>query len=85
MLVTLGPSAMISDLNILLIHDDNYCLLIILASCIHVLLSKTRGPKVTEIGTTGGDGCDVRITCVHRVLMLQCSIKRNTLITSRFP
>jgi hypothetical protein len=27
---------------------------------------------VTEIGITGGDGYDVRITCVHRVLML-CS------------
>jgi hypothetical protein len=27
---------------------------------------------VTEIGITRGDGYDVRITCVHRVLML-CS------------
>jgi hypothetical protein len=27
---------------------------------------------VTEIGITGGDGYDVRITCAHRVLML-CS------------
>ena len=72
MLVTLGPSAMISDLNMLLIHDDNYCFLIISASCIHISLSGTRGPKVTEIGTTGGDDCDVRITCVHGVLML-CS------------
>jgi len=72
MLVTLGPSAMISDLNMLLIHDDNYCFLIIPASCIHISLSGTRGPKVTEIGITGGDGCDVRITCVHGVLML-CS------------
>jgi hypothetical protein len=33
-------------------------------------LSGTRGPKVTEIGITGGDGYDVRIICVHRVLML---------------
>jgi hypothetical protein len=41
-------------------------------SCIHILLSGTRGPKVTEIGITGGDGYDVRITCVPRVLML-CS------------
>ena len=72
MLVTLGPSAMISDLNLLLIHDDNYCFLIIPASCIHISLSGTRGPKVTEIGTTGGDGYDVRIMCVHGVLML-CS------------
>jgi hypothetical protein len=27
---------------------------------------------VTAIGITGGDGCDVRIMCVHGVLML-CS------------
>ena len=72
MLVTLGPSAMISDLNMLLIHDDNYCFLIIPASCIHISLSGTRGPKVTEIGTTGGEGLDMRITCFHGVLML-CS------------
>ena len=23
---------------------------------------------MTETGTTGGDGCDVRITCVHEVI-----------------
>ena len=72
MLVTLGLSAMISNLKILLIHDDNYCFLILPASCIHILLSGTRGPKVTEIGIIGGDGCDVRIMCIHEVLML-CS------------
>jgi hypothetical protein len=50
-----------------------YLLFMVLSrSCIHILLSGTRGPKVTEIGITGGDGYDVRITCVHRVLML-CS------------
>src|SRR4051812_7916187 len=42
------------------------------ASCVHISLSGSKGPEVTEIGTTGGDGCDVRITCVHGVLML-CS------------
>jgi hypothetical protein len=46
--------------------------MILPASFIHILLSETRGPKVTEIGITGGDGYDVRITCVHLVLML-CS------------
>jgi hypothetical protein len=45
--------------------------MILPASCIHMLFG-TQGPKVTEIGKTGGDGYDVRITCVHRVLML-CS------------
>jgi hypothetical protein len=37
----------------------------------HIVVG-TQGPKVTKIGITGGDGYDVRITCVHRVLML-CS------------
>jgi hypothetical protein len=72
MLVTLGSSAMISDLNLLLFHDDNCCFFILPASCIHISFSGTRGPKVTIIGITGGGGCDVRITCVHEVLML-CS------------
>ena len=53
----------------LLIHDE-VLFVILPASCIHILLSGTKGPEVTEIGTAGGDGCDVRITCVHRVLML---------------
>ena len=63
---------MISDLNMLLFHDDIHCFMILPASCIHMLLSGTRGPKVTEIGTTEGEGGDMRITCVHEVLML-CS------------
>ena len=63
---------MISDLNMLLIHEDIHCLLILPAICIHILLSGTQGPKVTEIGTTGGERCDMRITCVLGVLIL-CS------------
>jgi hypothetical protein len=46
--------------------------MILPASCLHISLPGTRGLKVTEFGITGGDGYDVRITCVHRVLML-CS------------
>jgi hypothetical protein len=46
--------------------------MILPASCIHISLFGTRGPKVTAIGITGGDGYDVRITCVHQVLMI-CS------------
>jgi hypothetical protein len=72
MLVTLGPSAMISDLNLLLFYNDTYYLRSYLQVVLHISLSGTRGPKVTEIGITRGDGYDVRITCVHRVLML-CS------------
>ena len=60
---------MISDLNMLLRHEYNY-VWIISTSCLHMLLSGTRGPGVTETGTTGGDGYNVRITCVHGVLML---------------
>ena len=63
---------MILDLNLLLFYDDNYSLWSYLASCLHILLSGTRGPKVTQIGITGGERYDVRITCVHGVLML-CS------------
>jgi hypothetical protein len=62
MLVTLGPSAMISDLNLLLFYDDIYCLWsylqVVYTYCCPK--SETRGPKVTEIGITGGDGYDVR-------------------------
>jgi hypothetical protein len=72
MLITLGPSAMISDMNLLLFHYDKLLFMVLPASCIHISLSGTRGPKVTEIGITGGDGYDVRITCVQQVLML-CS------------
>ena len=63
---------MISDLNMLLIHYDSIVFLVLPASCIHMLLSGTKGPEVTEIGITEGNGFDVRITCVHGVLML-CS------------
>ena len=41
-------------------------------SCMHILLSGTDGPKVKAIGITGGNGYDMRITCIHGVLML-CS------------
>ena len=43
---------------------------ILSASVVHISLAGSKGPEVIEIGTTGGDGCDVRITCVHGVLML---------------
>jgi hypothetical protein len=35
--------------------------MILPASCMHTSLSGTQGPKVTAIGITGWDGCDVRI------------------------
>jgi hypothetical protein len=72
MLVTLGPSAMISDLNLLLFHYDSCCLWSYLQVVCTYRCPEPRGPKVTAIRIIGGDGCDVRITCVHRVLML-CS------------
>ena len=71
MLVTLGPSAMISDLNMLLFHEDNYCFDLTCKLFTHIVVRNPR-PRMTEIGITGGDGYDVRITCVHGVLML-CS------------
>ena len=50
---------MISDLNMLLIHYDS------IVYGLRTLLSGTNGPEVTEIGITGGNGFDVRITCVQ--------------------
>src|SRR3954466_5537280 len=43
---------------------------ILSASCVHISLYGTKGLEVTEIGIIGGDDCDMRITCVHGVLML---------------
>ena len=62
---------MISYLNMLLYHEiiivfDLNCKLFT-----HVIVQNP-GPGVTETGIIGGDGYDVRITCVHGVLML-CS------------
>jgi hypothetical protein len=71
MLVTLGPSAMISDLNLLLFYDDTCCLWSYLQVVYTYCYPKPEAP-VTEIGIIEGDGYDVRITYVHRVLML-CS------------
>ena len=30
-----------------------------------LVIVQNRGPKVTAYGITGGDGFDLRITCVH--------------------
>ena len=62
---------MISDLNMLLIHEDIIVYDLTCKLCTHIIFW-IQSPEVTEIGKTGGDGCDVRITCVHGVLML-CS------------
>ena len=50
MLVTLGPSAMILDLKYICFHHYILCLEILSTSCMHLLLSGTDGPEVTEIG-----------------------------------
>jgi hypothetical protein len=73
MLVTLGPSAMISDLNILCFHDDALYIVLdhICKLYTHVIIRNPR-PRSDNNRETGGDGFDVKITCVHGVLML-CS------------
>jgi hypothetical protein len=63
MFVTLGPSAMISDLNLLLFYDDTCCL-DHLQVYTHIIVRNPR-PQSDNNGITGGDGYDVRITCVH--------------------
>ena len=62
---------MILDLNMSLIHYDSIVFGLICKLYTHVVV-QNQCPEVTEIGITGGNGFDVRITCVHRVLML-CS------------
>ena len=62
---------MISDLNMLLIHEDIIVYDLTYKLYTHIIVRNQR-PEVTRIGITGGNGFDVRITCVHGVLML-CS------------
>ena len=86
MLVTLGPSVMILDLNMLLIHDDNYCFFIILASCIHISLSGTRGLCDRNWDNwRGWLWCEDHMCSQSVNPLLQCFIKISTLITSSFP
>ena len=72
MLVTLGPGAMISDLNCLCYHHYIHVLDPILQVIVTYYVLRSGNPGVTIVGTTPGDDCSFRSSCIHHVLML-CS------------
>src|SRR3954467_6521424 len=57
---------------------------ILSASCVHISLSGSKGPKVTIIGTTGRGWlwCEDHMCSWSVNALLPCSIKRITLIAS---
>jgi hypothetical protein len=86
MLVTLGPSAMISDLNLLLFYDDNCCLW----SYLQVVYTY-RCPEPRPQSDNNWDNqrgwlwCEDHMCSLSVNALLRYSIKRSTLITSSFP
>ena len=72
MLVTLGPGAMISDLNLLCYHQYFYVLDRILQVIVTYCVLLSGNPGVTEVGTLRGDDRNLRSSCIHYVLMV-CS------------
>ena len=72
MLVTLGPSAMISDLNRLCYHHYIQVLDLILQVIVTYYVLWSGNPGVTTTGPTPGDDRSLRSSCIHYVLML-CS------------
>ena len=73
MLVTLGPGAVISDLNRLCYHHYIYVLDPILQVIVTYYVLCSGNPGVTIVGTTPGDDCSLRSSCIHYVLMLRSS------------
>ena len=72
MLVTLGPGAMILDLNRLCYHHYIHVLDLILQVIVTYYVLSSGNPGVTIAGTTPGDDRSLRSSCIHHVLML-CS------------
>ena len=72
MLVTLGPGAMIPDLNRLCYHHYIHVLDPILQVIVTYYVLRSSNPGVTIVGTTPGDDRSLRSSCIHYVLML-CS------------
>ena len=67
-----GPSAMISDLNLLCFHEYMCVLDPILQVYSHLLCVMIDNPEVTIIGILLDDDRSLRSSCIHYVLML-CS------------
>ena len=88
MLVTLGPGAMISDLNIL--SFDAYVIYIVLDHICklytHVVV-RNRRPRSdnNRDNRRGWLRCEDHVCSRSVNALLRCSIKRSTLITSSFP
>ena len=72
MLVTLGPGAMISDLNRLCYHHYIHVLDPIVQVIVTYYMLCSGNPGVTIVGTTPDDDRSLRSSCIHHVLML-CS------------
>ena len=72
MLVTLGPGAMISDLNRLCYHNYIYVLDPILQVRVTYYMLCYINPNVTVIGIISDDDHSLESSCIHYVLML-CS------------
>jgi hypothetical protein len=86
MLVTLGPSAMISDLNLLLFYDDNCCLWSTFKLYTHIVVRNSRPQSDSNWDNRRGWlWCEDHMCSPSVNALLRYFIKRITLITSRFP
>src|SRR3954453_23962846 len=83
MLVTLGPGALISDLNMLLIHEDNYFFGHIYKLFTHIIV-RNRWPQSDNNWDTQREWllCEAYVHSRSVNALLRCSIERNTLIDS---
>src|SRR3954463_5195775 len=83
MLVTLGPGALISDLNILLIHENNYNFGHIYKLFAHIIV-RNRWPRSDNNRDTQREWllCEGYVYSRSVNALLRCSIERNTLIAS---
>jgi len=86
MLVTLGPGAMISDLNMLLNHDSNVVFDHICKLYTHVVVRNLR-PQSDNNWDNRREWlrCEDHMCSRSVNALLRYSIKRSTLITSSFP
>ena len=65
MLVTLGPGAMISDLNLLCFHEYMSILDTLLQVIVTYYVLWSGNPGVTIDGTLPDDDCSLRSSCIH--------------------
>ena len=71
MIDTLGPSAMISDLNTIYFHEY-ICVVDPIYKLYAPVIVRNRRSQCWQLGTSKGMDYNLRITCIHRLLML-CS------------